>query len=117
MTINRAVPRVFQLEVVRNSTGFEARVTGYSTSRLITSIVFRFEQRAGSVLQTTEIQVTPSLFDSWFRSAESGPLGGQFRYVQPFAITGNPNAIGSIGIILGNDQGTTTSSSVAFPQQ
>jgi hypothetical protein len=117
MTINRATPRVVQLEVVRNTAGFEARVTGYSTSRAITSVVFRFEQRAGSVLQTTEIPVTPSLFDAWFRSAESGPLGGQFRYVQPFAITGDPNAIGSVSVILGNDQGTTTSSSVAFPQQ
>jgi hypothetical protein len=61
--------------------------------------------------------VTPSGFDAWFRSTESGPLGGQFRSVQPFAITGDPNAIGSVSVILGNDQGTTTSNSVAFPQQ
>jgi len=116
MTINRAAPRVVQLEVVKNGTGFEARVTGYSTSRQITSIVFRFEQRAGTSLQTTEVQVSPGLFDTWYRSTESGPLGGQFRYVQPFAITGDPNAIGSVTVILGNDQGTTTSNSVAFPQ-
>src|SRR5207249_3343405 len=89
IAIAPSAPVIRNAKVVRNATGFEMRVSGFSTSKKVTQATVRF---AGSGLQTTELAVPlQELAGNWYRSPASIPFGSQFSLVLPFTIQGNPN--------------------------
>jgi len=113
--VNRLAPAITSARVTRTSTGFEVEVIGYATPRQVTSATFRFTA-TGATLQTPE--VTPagvgSEFTRWYGTAASNPFGSQFRYVQPFTVTGDATALSSVSVTLINDNGTSASANANF---
>lgn len=100
-------PQITRLVIVRNPTGFEIQVSGYSNTRQITGAVFRFTPAPGAALSATEVNVpVSSAFQTWFASAESRQYGGQFLLVVPFTLQGNAGALASVQVTLTNNAGS-----------
>ena len=112
ITIVQAAPIIRNVEVVHNSTGFELRVTGYSTARKVTQANLQF---AGANLQTTQLTVPlAGVAANWYQSAAATPFGSQFSLTMPFTIQGSQDAIQTVSLTLTNDLGSSTSVSVDF---
>lgn len=104
-------PQITRLVIVRNPSGFEVQVTGYSNIRQITGAAFRFTPAPGSSLGTTEVTVpVASVFETWFASAESRQYGGQFLLVVPFTLQGSAGALASVQVTLTNNAGSGSAS-------
>jgi hypothetical protein len=106
MRVDRLSPRMTSVRLVATQTGFEVHITGYSTTREITSATFRLTPAGGVVLRTSEftVQLTDTA-RSWFQSAESFPYGSQFTLVQPFSIANARANIASVTVSMSNGQG------------
>ncbi len=114
--VARAAPVITSAQVVRSGAGFEVRIIGYSTPRQVTSATFRFSV-TGADLQTSEVTVSvDSAFSGWFGSAAAGPFGSEFRYVQPFTMSGDATAVTAltVTVTLSNATGTSASASGSF---
>lgn len=102
-----AGPQITRLVIVRNPTGFEIQVTGYSNIRQITGATFRFTPAPGATLGTAEVSVpVSSVFQSWFAGEESRQYGGQFLLVVPFTLQGSAGALASVQVTLTNSAGS-----------
>ncbi len=115
--IDRLVPSVAAggVRVVRTATGFEVQIIGFSTPRQVTRATFRFTSASGADLQGAEITVpVESVFTSWYQDAASTQFGSQFRYVQPFTVQGDANAVTSVMVTLTNAQGSSQPVTVNF---
>ncbi|MGQ9918245.1 MAG: hypothetical protein ACUVS7_12580, partial [Bryobacteraceae bacterium] len=100
-------PQITRLVIVRNPTGFEIQVTGYSNIRQITGATFRFTPAPGATLGTPEVSVpVSSVFQSWFAGEESRQYGGQFLLVVPFTLQGSAGALASVQVTLTNSAGS-----------
>jgi len=113
--IARSAPVIRTLRATRNATGLQVEMTGYATSREITSAVFRFTPVPGSSLQTTELTV--SLSDGaqrWYQSDASKPFGSQFTLTQQFNVQGDTSAISSVTVTMSNTQGQSQAASATF---
>jgi len=113
--ILRSAPAIRSLRVVRTDSGFELRISGFSTSRELSQAVFRFTPPPGRSLQTTD--VTVPLTDSsrgWYEGTESARFGSQFTLVQPFTIRGDAGDLRSISVTLTNGSGTSDPASATF---
>jgi hypothetical protein len=115
--IERLAPSVASggVRVVRTPTGFEVQVIGYSTPRQVTQAAFRFASASGAELQGAEITIpVESVFTAWYQDAASTQFGSQFRYVQPFTVQGDANAVTSVTVTLTNAQGASQPVTVNF---
>lgn len=111
LTIPASGPAITNLTVVRNPSGFEIRVTGYSNIRQITGAVFRFTAVPGAVLAAAEISVpVSSIFEQWFNSSSSQQYGGQFLLVVPFTVEGNVGGLANVQVTLTNSAGSGSAS-------
>lgn len=107
--IERSAPVVASASVARTNDSLEITLTGYSTPREITECVFRFRSSGGAALQTGEVTLAvEEAFGRWFRSAESAAYGGQFTFVQPFAVQGDPALVTPVSVTIVNRIGSTT---------
>jgi hypothetical protein len=108
--IPRLVPVITSVRILnRNSGGFIVEVTGYSTSREITTAKFDFGAASGANLLTLELQPdVDGTFTSYYQSEVSSDVGGAFVYTQPFIVKqGDVNAVASITVTLSNSQGAS----------
>jgi len=110
VTIPRLVPIITSVKLLnRTKAGFDVEITGYSTTRDITSATFQFTAAGGAHLQT--VQLSPDViqtFTTYFQSADSVPAGSSFVYTQPFiAQQGDANDVGSVTVTLANAQGSS----------
>lgn len=106
--VNRSAPVIRSVRMVRNASGFEVRVTGFSTPREVTQGTFRFTPSADSDLRTTELVV--ALSDSarqWYQTAASTQFGSQFQLIVPVTVQGSGNAVRSVSVTLVNQQGAS----------
>lgn len=114
-TVRAAAPVISSVRATRTSTGIEVVVVGFSTPRAMTQAVFRFTPSGVGTLQTTELTVPlDTVFTTWYRSDASRAFGSSFSYTQPFTVTGNVAAIGSVSVTLTNAQGSSQSMSAAI---
>mgnify|MGYP000622147679 CR=1 FL=1 len=114
-TVRAAAPVISSVRATRTSTGIEVVVTGFSTPRAMTQAVFRFAPSGVGTLQTTELTVPlDTVFTTWYRSDASRSFGSSFSYTQPFTVTGNVAAIGSVSVTLTNAQGSSQPMSAAI---
>jgi len=93
------------------SSGFTVQVSGYSTTRGVTSATFVFTPASGAQLTgTTTITVPFNGLDQsqWFATAAGLSAGGTFRLSLPFAYSGDPSALGSVSVTLTNSNGQTS---------
>jgi len=105
--IPAAGPQITRLVIVRNPTGFEVQVTGYTNTRQITGATFRFTPAPGATLTAAEVNVpVASAFQAWFASEQSRQYGGQFLLVVPFTLQGSAGALASVQVTLTNSAGS-----------
>jgi hypothetical protein len=113
LRIDRTAPVITNVRVNRTSSGFELAITGFSTTREVTSATFQFTPAAGSRLDSTQITVqTGEAARLWFTDSRSADYGGQFTFVQPFTLQ---NAtLSEVSVTLTNGQGTSQPVRAAF---
>jgi hypothetical protein len=115
MRVLRRAPAITSVAVTRTAGGFEVAVVGLSSPRDMTRARFRFSQRAGTDLRTTEVTVQlAEVFGTWYGSAESAQYGSTFRYVQPFTLQGDSSAVTSVTVLLVNSSGDSQEVTQSF---
>lgn len=96
------------VKVVRNASGFEVQIIGYSTPRQLTQARFQFGSEPGSSLQAFDFTVpVDAAFTGWYSQTASAQFGSSFRYVQPFTVQGDATRITRVTVTLTNTQGTS----------
>ena len=108
VTISRMTPIIDSVVIAsRIASGFEVRVTGYSTPREVTQATFTFNPAPGKNLQTTTLSIANagSAFASWFENQTSEQHGSRFLLTVPFTVQGNVTDIGSVSVTLTNSVG------------
>ena len=107
-TIAKAVPVLTSATLTRVTGGINVSITGYSTTRDMTSATITFNPATGSTITSAPITVQlSSAFTTWYSSAASTAVGSSFTITLPFTVTGNTNAIGSATVIMTNSQGAS----------
>lgn len=110
-----APPTLISGSLRRTSTGLEVTITGFATSRNVTSATFRFAITAGESLQSPETAVQLNqAFTAWYNDQASTQYGSQFVYTQPFTVQGNTQAITGGTVTLTNAQGTSAPLTLSF---
>jgi hypothetical protein len=99
-----------------SATGLTIEVTGFATTRSLTSWTVQFTAAKGFSLATSQFTIDVSqVSDVWFQSAASQNFGGQFTVTIPFTFAGMPSgqsvqsAIASVSVTISNSLGTSNS--------
>ena len=116
ITIPRSAPVIQSVQMVKNSTGFEIHIKGYSSPRDLAEADLTFTAAAGANLVTTRLtESLTSVATAWYQSAGSAQFGSQFLLVLPFtASQGSVDAVGSVAVVLKNSQGSSPSATGTF---
>lgn len=125
-TLPAAAPALLSLSAdARSNTGFTLVLSGYTTTRSLTSITLSFTGRPGFNFNTTEFTTditSTSLL--WFSSAPAATFGGQFVIQIPIFLATSDNnpaatppiqALGSVAVKLSNSRGE--SQTITLPLQ
>jgi sugar lactone lactonase YvrE len=108
--VPRLVPIITDVRILNlSSAGFDVEITGYSTSREISTATFEFGASSGARLLTVQLQpeVAPT-FTDYYVSDMSAAVGSSFVYTQPFLIKqGSVRAVATVTVSLTNAQGTS----------
>jgi hypothetical protein len=109
-----------------SDTSVTLEVTGYTTTRTLTSMQFQFTASnanlaSGSTTIPLNIQ---SYAQAWFESTQSDSYGGEFVISVPFNLasssssstTSLPGLLGSVSITAANQVGTSNAVTVSFSQ-
>ncbi|MBS1829070.1 MAG: putative Ig domain-containing protein [Acidobacteria bacterium] len=113
--VAKAAPVIRSVTARRVASGLEVVITGFSTTRDISSATFRFSPAPGSSLQTSELTV--QLTDgarTWYQSEGSRAFGSQFTLTQQFNVQGDTSAIASVSVTLTNTSGTSAAGTANF---
>jgi hypothetical protein len=116
ITIARSAPSITNVSVVKNATGFEIHVTGFSTPRELTEADLTFTPAAGANLQTTSVtEGVTAVGQQWYQGSSSAQFGSQFILVLPFtASQGSISAVASVTVQLKNSVGTSPGTTTNF---
>jgi hypothetical protein len=95
------------------------QVTGYATTRDLSSLSFQFTTSSGS--GTVPVDIGPYA-QQWFSSTQSDSFGGQFSISVPFTLSnGNSNSttslvglLESVSITASNSEGTSSAVMISF---
>jgi hypothetical protein len=111
--IDRTAPTITSVRLNPIAGGFEVVITGFSTTREVTSATFTFTPATGSRLESSQVTVqTNAAARQWFSDTRSNEFGGQFAFTQPFTLT---NAtLSDVSVTLTNGQGTSQPASARF---
>ena len=123
LTVASAAPVLLAAQVGTVTTaGFVLTLTGYSTTRSLSSAVIQFTAAQGFNFPTTQFTVNLSQVSTlWFSSTASKANGGEFSLAIPFSLQGATppvgqtllNAISSVSATVSN--GTGASNSISTP--
>jgi hypothetical protein len=103
-------PQMTNVTAVFTPTGLDVQVTGYASSRRVTSAQFSFDVKNSKAISQSESVDT--VFSNWYKSPASVPFGSSFSFVQSFNVTGDKSQIQGVTVILTNAQGSTSSVTV-----
>lgn len=113
--IPNAPPRISDVQVVRNPSGFEIRITGDSCVREVTEILLTFRGPSGSSLQTLSLNIpASSAFGTYFSADSSSQYGGSYLLLVPITVQGDQNAVNGLTVALRSREGTSASTSASF---
>ena len=101
--VPRRSPVITDTLIEETPTGFNIRVTGYSTTLEVVEATFQFE---GAEAQIESVSVG-SAFQSWYANPDSVVFGSRFEYVQPVTVNGDRAAARSVTLRLRNSQGVS----------
>jgi hypothetical protein len=101
------------VKIVFNSanTGFTVTLSGFATTRDVTSANFVFSPAGSGQLTGASMTVPFNGLDQtqWFNTDPGRSAGGTFGLALPFAYTGDPNALGSVAVTLNSSKGVSAS--------
>lgn len=107
--IDRSEPVITGTRIIRNATGLNIELTGYSTPREVMQAVFHFKAANGTILQPADVTVSAeNLFATWYQDPSCARYGSQFLFTQPFTIQGDASAVLPDSVTLTNRMGSTT---------
>ena len=119
IAIRPAAPRLRSVQLsARTTTGFTLLVTGYATTRSVTSMDFTFTAandptRTDLKLDTSSLSLNvDGPFTSWFQSTAAQPFGSLFTATVTFNVRGDIDAIQSVAATVGNALGKSGSMAV-----
>jgi hypothetical protein len=109
--------------VNETANSFALNVTGYSTTRTLTSVTLQFTAAASMTLGTSQVTIdVRQAATLWFQSAGSQSFGGQFTVTLPFTLQGTPptgktllQTIASISATVSNERGASNSLVATLP--
>ena len=111
--IDRTAPVITNVKITSVANGFQIVVTGFSTTREVSTATFQFTPAAGSSLVASQVAVpTSSAAQQWFTDPSSADFGGQFTLVQPFTLQGA--TLSDVSVTLTNAQGTSQGARATF---
>jgi len=111
ISVPATAPVISTITATRNSTGFTVTITGYSSTRALSTANFTF---SGTNLATTSLPIAvDAIFAPWYQSSTSSQYGSNFTYTQPFT-TSNPQAVTSVSVTLVNAVGTSAAASATL---
>jgi hypothetical protein len=111
--VSRGAPVVVSAKLIRNGTGFNIQITGYSTAREITQATFSFKALGANTLQQSQITVQlGTLFSAWYQNSTSITFGSQFLFTQPFTIQGDATMVAPDTVTLANSLGSSAAAPV-----
>lgn len=92
------------------ATGFDVVLSGYSTTRDMTSATFTFTASSGTQFSGGATFTVPlsSAYSAWYQSAQSQSFGSMFQLQVPFTLTGSTSVLQSVNVTLTNSIGTST---------
>ncbi len=118
-TVASAAPVLLSIQISNaTASSFTMQVTGYSTTRSLSSMSVTFNPATGFKLGTSQFSIDLSQVSTlWFQGTSSQSFGGQFQISVPFALTGPTpkvgttllSAIASVTATVNNSVGTSTS--------
>ncbi len=104
--VNAGAPTISTVTATRSSGTITVVVTGFVTSKQVTSAAFTFNPASGANFQSTTLSVQPaSTFSAYYSGTASQGFGSQFKLTQTFTVSGDTAAIGSVSVVLSNSQG------------
>jgi hypothetical protein len=95
------------------ATGFDVVLTGYSTTRDMTTATFTFTAASGTQFSGGATFTVPltSAYSAWYQSAASQSYGSMFQLQVPFTLSGSTGVLQSVSVTLTNSIGTSTPAS------
>ncbi|MFL6350482.1 MAG: beta strand repeat-containing protein [Bryobacteraceae bacterium] len=92
------------------ATGFDVVLTGYSTTRDMTSATFTFTANTGTQFAGSATFTVPltAAYTAWYQSPQSQSFGSMFQLQVPFTLSGSTNVLQSVTVTLTNSIGTST---------
>ena len=123
-TVAAAPPVLLAIQAAnQTASSFSLVVTGYSTTRTLTTLTLQFTPASGISIGSS--QITTDLKQAatvWFQSTASQVFGGQFAVTVPFTLQGTPptgktllQTIAAISATVSNERGTSNSLQVTLP--
>jgi hypothetical protein len=121
-TIPSDAPVLVSASISNQSTnGFDLVLTGYTTTRSLSSLSVTITPATGFNIQTSIPAISLShASTTWFASSASEAFGGQFTVTQPFTLQGSVKtgqtllqSIASVTATVSNSVGTSSSLSVS----
>ena len=111
------------MPVNETASSFALNVTGYSTTRTLTSVTLQFTAAAAMTLGTSQVTIDiRQVATAWFQSTASQSFGGQFTVTLPFTLQGTPptgktllQTIASIAATISNESGASNSLVATLP--
>jgi hypothetical protein len=105
-------PAFIQTVVFGASTpgAFTVVVTGFSTTRDMTTGLFHFAPSTNATLATTDVTVAlGEAFSIWYSNSASNATGSEFQLTVPFTTTNGPSAdIVAVTVTLTNSKGASS---------
>ncbi len=123
-TVPSLAPTLISIQATSETTNsFVLIVSGYSTSRSLTSLVAKFTAAPGFSLGSGQVSVDlRTVATAWFQSASSTAFGGQFSVAVPFTFAGTLptgqtllQSVSAVEATVSNEAGTSTSLRVSIP--
>ncbi len=116
LVMARSAPKIISLAIAnRTAAGFDLQVTGYATTRSVGMATVSFAaSSSGSLSNTVFTRDISRLMTTWYQSSESAAFGSQFKLTFPFTVSGNLAAVGSVGLVLSNENGASEEVRVNF---
>lgn len=113
VTVPRLAPVITDVSFANETaTGFDIVISGYSTTRDLTTVNLTFQPRTGATLDggtTFPVDVRNTLAQ-YYQTAAAANAGSSFTNLRiPITITGDKDSIGGVSVTLTNSTGTSDS--------
>jgi len=117
ITVSPTAPVISKVTFASANGAFSISVTGYSTPRDMTSVLFQFTPTTSGPLTATDFTIPlTSAFTTWYNSSASTAFGSQSTMTVPFAFTHPPGATIpclAVNVTLTNSKGSSSPSNTS----